>query len=62
MAAPISSASATMLDRLVEHLRARAANLDGQARVAAILWTDPKGEWQPAVGLMQTRVEELLSG
>ncbi|HVQ76903.1 MAG TPA: BREX-1 system phosphatase PglZ type B [Candidatus Binatia bacterium] len=60
MAAPDRSASATVLDRLVEHLRARDAALDGQTRAAAILWTDPRAEWQPAIGLVQARVEELL--
>ena len=58
-AAAISSASATVLDRLVEHLRARDATFDGQALVAAIRWTDPKGEWEPTIDLMQARVEEF---
>ena len=42
----------TVLDRLIEHLRARDAAIDGQERAAAILWTDPKGEWRPAIDLM----------
>lgn len=54
------SVSATVLDRLIEHLRARDVALDGQDRPAAILWTDPKAEWQPLIELMQARVEELL--
>jgi hypothetical protein len=55
-----NSATATVLDRLVEHLRARDVAADGQERPAAILWTDPKAEWHPLVDLMQARVEELL--
>lgn len=39
----------TVLDHLIEHLRARDVALDGQERPAAILWTDPKGEWYPIV-------------
>lgn len=49
-----------MLDRLVEHLRARDVAADGQERPAAILWTDPKAEWRPLLELMQARIEELL--
>lgn len=50
----------TPLDRLIESLRARAAVLDGQAPAAAVLWTDPKREWQGLVELLLARVEELL--
>ncbi|MDO8942350.1 MAG: hypothetical protein Q7U75_04155, partial [Desulfobacterales bacterium] len=55
-----STSAVTVLDHLVEHLRARDAGLDGQTRPAAILWTDPTGEWRPLVELLQTRVGELL--
>ena len=50
----------TVLDHLIEHLRARDVALDGQNRPVAILWTDPRAEWRPVIELMQTRVEELL--
>ena len=50
----------TVLDRIIEHLRARTTPLDGQTRPAAILWTDPKREWLPLVGLFLQRVEEYL--
>ena len=52
--------SGTVLDRLIEHLRARDTPLDGQARPAAILWTDPKREWLPLVDVLLPRVEEYL--
>lgn len=52
--------SNTVLDHLIEHLRAKDVALDGQERPAAILWTDPKGEWRPLIETMRTRVEELL--
>ena len=50
----------TVLNRLIEHLRARNAPLDGQTRPAAILWTDPKREWAPLVDPLLQRVEEYL--
>ena len=53
-------ARATVLDRLIAGLRGRAAPLDGQARPAAVLWTDPGREWEPLVDLLLARVEEAL--
>ena len=50
----------TVLDRLTASLRAKAASLDGQARAAAILWTDPKREWLSLVDLFLKRIEEYL--
>lgn len=50
----------TVLDRLIASLRGRAAPLDGQARPAAVLWTDPAREWEPLVDLLLARVEEAL--
>ena len=50
----------TVLDRLIEQLRARDTALDGQTRPAAILWTDPKREWLPLVDLLPPLVEEYL--
>ena len=52
--------SDTVLDRLIEQLRARDTPLDGQTRPAAILWTDPKREWLPLVDVLLPRVEEYL--
>lgn len=54
------NARGTVLDCLIESLRAKDARLDGQERPAAILWTDPKGEWRSVLELMQSHVEELL--
>ena len=50
----------TVLDRLVASLRARDTPLDGQARPAAVLWTDPKREWLPLVDPLLQRVDEYL--
>ena len=50
----------TVLDRLVAGLRAKAAPLDGEARPAAILWTDPKEEWRPLVDVLLQSVEECV--
>ncbi len=50
----------TVLEHLIEHLRAKDAPLDGQERPAAILWTDPKSEWRSLAELMQGRAEEML--
>jgi len=57
---PREPGNATVLDRLIESLRAKSTTLEGQERPAAILWTDPKGEWRPLVELLLARVEELL--
>ena len=50
----------TLLDRLVESLRARGGALDGEAAPAAILWTDPEREWERVVALARKRLPELL--
>lgn len=59
MPAP-GATSATVLDRLIEHLRAKHVAMDGHERPVAILWTDPKAEWRPVIDLMLARVDELL--
>jgi hypothetical protein len=58
--ARITPGSPTVLDRLIESLRSKNNPLDGQERPAAILWTDPKGEWRGLLELALGRVEELL--
>lgn len=50
----------TVLDRLIEDLRARGRLVEGQERPAVILWTDPKEEWRSLIELAQSRLEELL--
>ena len=57
---PSPPLAATVLDRLSESLRAKNAALDGQERPAAILWTDPKGEWRPLIDVLQGQLDELL--
>lgn len=55
-----SSAAPNLLDRLLQSLRAKGTSTDGAVAPAAILWTDPRGEWQPLIKVAQTRAEELL--
>ena len=50
----------TVLDRLLASLRAKAAPLDGETRPAAVLWTDPRGEWRPLVDLLLQNVDECV--
>ena len=50
----------TVLDRLIAAIRARNTPLDGQARPAAVLWTDPKREWLSLVDPLLQRVDEYL--
>ena len=50
----------TVLDRLLASLRAKAAPLDGEARPAAVLWTDPREEWRPLVDLLLQNVDECV--
>ena len=52
--------SGTVLDRLIEQLRAQDAPLDGQTRPAAILWTDPKRQWLPLLDVLLPRVPECV--
>jgi len=52
--------SQAVLDRLIEHIRARDVDFDDQMRPVAILWTDPKGEWLPLANSMLTQAKELL--
>lgn len=50
----------TVADRVIAHVRARGAPIEGQAPPCAILWTDPRGEWRRLVASLQPRAEELL--
>ncbi len=54
------SSVVTVLDRLIEHLRAKNVVHDGQERPVAILWTDPREEWKSLTGLLRERLEEFL--
>jgi hypothetical protein len=49
-----------VVDHLVQHLRAKDVELDGQERPVAVLWTDPKSEWKSIVDVAQARMPELL--
>lgn len=51
----------SVLDRLCEALRAKDIALDGQARPAAILWTDPAKDWLSVLGLARQHLPELLT-
>ncbi|MDB4780365.1 BREX-1 system phosphatase PglZ type B [bacterium] len=50
----------TVLDALCDYLRARDTARDGEARPCAILWTDPRHEWTPAIERLQQALPELL--
>ena len=56
-----AASSSTVLDRLCQSLRAKDVALDGQARPAVILWTDPSEDWVPLLGLARTQLPELLT-
>ncbi|HWW87189.1 MAG TPA: BREX-1 system phosphatase PglZ type B [Vicinamibacterales bacterium] len=53
--------SITVLDRLVEHLRSRDVVHDGQERPVAILWTDPRQEWNGLAATLRERLGEFLT-
>ncbi len=55
------SASETVLDCLVRSVRTRGEALNGQARPAAVLWTDPGAEWRPLAKALRTDIPELLT-
>lgn len=53
--------TATVLNRLVESLRARSASPDGQRSPVAILWPDPKREWKSLLPALRDELPELLA-
>ena len=56
----MSKPAETLLSALVEHLRSTARAPDGVAAPAAILWTDPEGQWRPLVPALLRALPELL--
>ena len=58
---PATTRADTPLAYLVERVRARAGTRDGEARPAAILWTDPGREWRGILDLLQARIPELFT-
>jgi len=57
---PATTRAETPLAYLVERVRARGAVRDGEERPAAILWTDPGGDWSGILNLLRDRLPELL--
>lgn len=51
----------TLLDHLQHQLHRAARHSPGEEKPACILWTDPDGQWQPAVALLRARMPELLT-
>ena len=51
----------TVLDYVVDGVRARDAAADGQERPAAILWTDPEREWAGLLPVLRRRLPELIA-
>ena len=50
----------TVLEALRDAIRAKDLALDGEVRPAAILWTDPNGEWKGCLDLLRDSIPELL--
>lgn len=50
----------TLLDALVENLRACDYASGGSVRPAAILWTDPQGQWRSLTDTLLAAIPELL--
>ena len=50
----------TLLDALVENLRSCDYTPGGAARPAAILWTDPQGQWRSLTETLLAAIPELL--
>ena len=57
---PAASRAETPLGFLIERVRERGASRDGEERPAAILWTDPGGEWSHVLDLLRQRLPELF--
>ena len=57
---PAASRAETPLAFLVARVRERGAARDGEERPAAILWTDPGGDWSGILDLLRDRLPELL--
>lgn len=51
----------TVLESLRDTLRAKDIALDGEVRPAAILWTDPNGDWKSCLDLLRDSIPELLT-
>jgi hypothetical protein len=60
MTQPSTKQVATLFDALVSGLRSCDSAADGVERPAAILWTDPDGQWASLVQSLQERMPELL--
>jgi hypothetical protein len=50
----------TVLKDLCDFLHARDTARDGETRPCAILWTDPRHEWTPAIERLQQALPELM--
>ena len=57
---PATARAETPIACLVERVRERGAVPDGEARPAAILWTDPGKDWSGILGLLRDRLPELF--
>lgn len=51
----------TVLESLRDAIRAKDLALDGEVRPAAILWTDPNGDWTSCLDLLRDSIPELLT-
>ena len=60
MSSHLAQGPNTLLDALVENLQACDYTPGGAARPAAILWTDPQGQWRSLTETLLAAIPELL--
>lgn len=51
----------TLIDSLIRLLSDAAKHASSEVAPAAILWSDPKGEWKPLLSLLRERLPQLLT-
>jgi len=60
--AKTSGQATTMLEAMLRSLEAAARHHPGvDERPAAVLWSDPRGEWRPLIALLRERLPQLLT-
>ena len=55
-----NKSTSTVLQNVCAMVRACAKTADGNAKPAAILWTDPTSEWKPAIEMLKQALPELI--
>ena len=57
----VNSKAGSLTDVLVELLEAACKHATSESAPVAILWSDPKEEWQPLIGKLRERLPQLVS-